>query len=82
MQFDGKTLLTQPTVNISQQRIFAGFAADAQVCAVGLGKGWALQTFAHASLIVIKRKIRSHGGHVIHQQLECLAAAAVTTLEF
>jgi hypothetical protein len=46
-------LLPQPSVDLRQQWILAGLAANAQIRAIGFCESRTLQAFAHTSLIVI-----------------------------
>jgi hypothetical protein len=75
-------LLSEAAVDLGKQGIFVGLPANTQIGAVRLRKSSSLQSFADAPLVVINNGKIAEAGHVINEELRCLAPSFNATIEF
>jgi len=63
-------LLTNSVANVSEQGIFFGFAADAQIRTIGFRESRTFQAFTHTSLVIIDGWEVSEGGSTVLENLQ------------
>lgn len=73
--------LTEAAANVSPQRIFAGFAADIEICTIRICKAGTFESFAHTPLVVINRREIRDGRNVIHENLKRFAVPLHAAVE-
>src|SRR5215472_17100810 len=75
-------LLAKLPADFRKQRVFRGFAADAQISAVRFRERGGLQSFAYAPLVIIYERKIAVGGHIVGEELQCFAPPFDATVKF